>query len=183
MEQTDKAFNESKRVGEILGTLETARLFVIDVLQTCRFVLEKGMVSAYEATRQELKFLVKRFTMLDFILGNLGLLGLLLCFMVFLSGFGLLGYQIVIWLQDGIWNAMPMMMVFNMLFENTALGIWMQNPDSWLGLHQLLKWSLDNIPISLVLIFNGMILSAGMAAGIALAIMFRRFQFKHSEQG
>ncbi len=183
MDQTDKAFNESKRVGEILGTLEAARLFVIDVLQTCRFVLEKGMVSAYEATRQELKFLVKRFTMLDFILGNLGLLGLLLCFMVFLSGFGLLGYQIVIWLQDGIWNAMPMMMVFNMLFENTALGIWMQNPDSWLGLHQLLKWSLDNIPISLVLIFNGMILSAGMAAGIALAIMFRRFQFKHSEQG
>jgi len=50
-------------------------------------------------------------------------------------------------------------------------------------LQQLLKWSLDNIPISLILIFNGMILSAGMAAGIALAIMFRRFQFKHSDQG
>jgi hypothetical protein len=183
MVQTDETFNESKRVGEMLGTMAAARLFVIDVLQTCRFVLEKGIVSAYEATRQELKFLVKRFTVLDFILGNLGLLGLLLCFTVFLSGFGLLGYQMVIWLQDGVWNAMPMMMVFNMLFENTALGAWMQIPDSWLGLHQLLKWSLDNIPISLVLIFNGMILSAGMAAGIALAVMFRRFQFKHSEQG
>ncbi len=66
MVQTDKTFNESKRVGEMLGIMEAGRLFVIDVLQTCRFVLEKGMVSAYEATRQELKFLVKRFTVLDF---------------------------------------------------------------------------------------------------------------------
>ncbi len=183
MVQTDKTFNESKRVGEMLGTMEAARLFVIDVLQTCRFVLEKGMVSAYEAARQELKFLAKRFTVLDLILGSLSMLGLLACFTIVLSGFGLLGYQIVIWLQDGVWNAMPMMMVFDMLFENTALGAWMQNPDSWLGFHQLLKWSLNNIPISLVLIFNGMILSAGMAAGIALAIMVRRFQFKYSDRG
>ncbi len=183
MVQTEKTFDDSKRVGEMLGAMETARLFVLDVLQTFRFIFEKGLVSTYEAARQELRFLIKRFTMLDYVCGNLSLLGLFLSIMVILSGFGLLGYQTVIWLQDGVWNAMPLMLAFNFIFENTALGAWMQNPDSWVGFHQILKWSLDNIPISLVLIFNGLILSAGMSAVIALAIMIRWFHFNHNEQG
>jgi hypothetical protein len=183
MVETDKTYDDSKRVGKMLGAMEAARLFVLDFLQTCRFVFEKGLVSAYEATRQELKFLFKRFTMLDYVFGNLCLLGLLLCFMVFLAGFGLFGYQAVVWLQDGVWNAMPLMMVFSFLFEGTALGTWMQNPDSWAGLHQIMEWLLINTPISLVLIVEGLILSAGMAAFIVFAVMVRRFQFKHREQG
>ncbi|MEE8205696.1 MAG: hypothetical protein V3T82_02020 [Nitrospinaceae bacterium] len=182
MAQTDKTYDDSKRVGEMLGAMETARLFVLDVLQTGRFVFEKGLVSAYEATRQELKFLFKRFTFLDYVFGNLGLLGLLLCFTVFLSGFGLLGYQTVVWLQDGVWNAMPLMLVFSFLFEGTSFGVWMQNPDSWAGLHQIMEWVLINTPISLVLIVDGLIMSAGMAAVILFAVMVRRFQFKHREQ-
>jgi hypothetical protein len=182
MAQTDKTYDDSKRVGEMLGAMEAARLFVLDVLQTGRFVFEKGLVSAYEATRQELKFLFKRFTFLDYVFGNLGLLALLLCFTVFLSGFGLLGYQTVVWLQDGVWNAMPLMMVFSFLFEGTTFGVWMQNPDSWMGLHQVMEWTLINTPISLVLIVDGLIMSAGMAAVILFAVMVRRFQFKHREQ-
>jgi len=174
--------NDSKRVGEMLGAMETARLFVLDALQTCRFVFEKGLTSAYEATRQELKFLFKRFTVLDYVFGNLSLVGLGLCFLVFLSGFGLLGYQTVVWLQDGVWNAMPLMMVFSFLFEGTALSAWMNHPDSWVGLQQIMKWLLVNTPISLVLIVNGLIMSAGMAAVMVFAVMVRRFQFKHSEQ-
>ncbi len=183
MEQADKTYDDSKRVGEMLGYLEAARLFSLDVLHTCRFVFEEGLVSAYKATRQELKFLIKRFTAFDLIVGSLSLVGLMLCFTVFLSGFGILGYQTVNWLQDGVWNAYPMMMVFTYFFENTALGTWMQNPESWSGLHQIVEWGLTNIPISLVLIFDGLILSAGMAAIIALAVMVRRFQFKHRGQG
>jgi hypothetical protein len=182
MVKTDKTYDESKRVGEMLGALEAARLFVLDALQTCRFIFEKGLVSAYEATRQELKFLFKRFTVFDYVFGNLSLFGLLVCFAVFLSGFGLLGYQIVDWLRDGVWNAMPLMIVFNFLFEGTAFGAWMQNPDSWVGLHQVMEWLLVNTPISLVLIVDGLILSAGMAAVIVFAVMVRRFQFKHREQ-
>ena len=182
MVQTGKTDNDSKRVGEMLGAMEAARLFVLDALETCRFVFEKGLASAYEATREELKFLFKRFTVLDYVFGNLGLLGLLLCFTVFLSGFGLLGYQTVVWLQDGVWNAMPLMMVFSFLFEGTALGAWMQNPDSWTGLHQIMEWLLINTPISLVLIVDGLILSAGMAATLVFAVLVRRFQFKHKEQ-
>lgn len=182
MVQTGKTYDDSKRVGEMLGAMESARLFVLDALETCRFVFEKGLVSAYEATRKELKFLFKRFTVLDYVFGNLGLLGLLLCFTVFLSGFGLLGYQTVVWLQDGVWNAMPLMMVFSFLFDGTAFGAWMQNPDSWVGLHQVMEWLLINTPISLVLIVDGLILSAGMAAAIVFAVMVRRFQFKHKEQ-
>lgn len=178
MVQTD---SDSKRVGEMLGAMEAARLFILDALETCRFVFEKGLTSAYEATRKELKFLFKRFTMLDYVFGNLSMLGLLLSFTVFLSGFGLLGYQIVVWLQDGIWNAMPLMMVFTFLFEGTAFGAWMQNPEAWMGLHQVMEWLLVNTPISLVLIVDGLILSAGMVAAIVFAVMVRRFQFKHSE--
>lgn len=173
--------NDSKRVGEMLGAMEAARLFVLDALETCRFVFEKGLTSAYEATRKELKFLFKRFTMLDYVFGNLSMLGLLLSFTVFLSGFGLLGYQIVIWLQDGVWNAMPLMMVFTFLFEGTAFGAWMQNPEAWVGLHQVMEWLLVNTPISLVLIVDGLVLSAGMVATIVFAVMVRRFQFKHRE--
>ena len=173
--------NDSKRVGEMLGAMEAARLFVLDALETCRFVFEKGLTSAYEATREELRFLFKRFTMLDYVFGNLSMLGLLLSFTVFLSGFGLLGYQIVIWLQDGVWNAMPLMMVFTFLFEGTAFGAWMQNPEAWLGLHQVMEWLLVNTPISLVLIVDGLVLSAGMVATIVFAVMVRRFQFKHRE--
>ena len=178
MVQTD---NDSKRVGEMLGALEAARLFVLDALETCRFVFEKGLSSAYEATRKELKFLFKRFTVLDYVFGNLSMLGLLLSFAIFLSGFGLLGYQIVVWLQDGVWNAMPLMMVFNFLFEGTAFGAWMKNPEAWIGLHQVMEWLLINTPISLVLIVDGLILSAGMVITIIFAVMVRRFQFKHSE--
>ena len=181
MVHTDKAHDDSKRVGEMLGAMEAARLFILDALQTCRFVFDKGLTSAYEATRQELKFLFKRFTVLDYVFGNLSAIGLLLCLTVFLSGFGLLGYQTVVWLQDGVWNAMPLMMVFSFLFEGTALGAWMQNPESWVGLHQVMEWLLMNTPISLVLIVDGLILSAGMFATIVFAVMVRRFQFKHKE--
>jgi hypothetical protein len=183
MVHTGKTYDDSKRVGEMLGAMEAARLFVLDALQTCRFVFEKGLVSAYEATRKELKFLFTRFTVVDYVFGSLSVVGLLLCFAVFLSGFGLVGYQIVVWLQDGVWNAMPLMMVFSFLFDGTAFGAWMQNPDAWTGLHQVMEWLLINTPISLVLIVDGLILSAGMVATIIFAVMVRRFQFKHREQG
>ena len=119
MVHTGKTYDDSKRVGEMLGAMEAARLFVLDALQTCRFVFEKGLVSAYEATRKELKFLFTRFTVVDYVFGSLSVVGLLLCFAVFLSGFGLVGYQIVAWLQDGVWNAMPLMMVFSFLFDRS----------------------------------------------------------------
>ena len=181
MTQTGKVYGDSKRIGEILGYVETARLFARDVLQAIRFVFEKGMVSAYEAARQELKFMVKRFTVLDYVMGNLSLLGLMLCFAIFLSGFGLLGYQTVGWLQDGVWNALPMMLVFEYLFEGTALGLWMQNPESWIGLQQLLEWTLSNVPISLVLMAEGLLMAGVLAGGMALAVLIRRFQFKHQQ--
>jgi hypothetical protein len=183
MVNTDKTYDDSKRVGEMLGAMEAARLFVLDALHTGRFVFEKGLVSAYDATRQELKFLFKRFTVFDFVFGNLSLLGLLSGVVIFFSGFGLLGYQTVVWLQEGVWTAMPLMMVFNFIFDGTGLGAWMQNPDSWMGLQQIMEWLLIHTPISLVLIVNGLILSMLMTSVIIFAVMVRRFQFKHREQG
>ncbi len=182
MVNTDKTYDDSKRVGEMLGAMEAARLFVLDALHTSRFVFEKGLVAAYDATRQELKFISKRFTLLDFICGSLSFLGLLMGVMIFFSGFGLLGYQTVVWLQEGVWTAMPLMMVFNFIFDGTGLGAWMQNPDSWMGFHQIMEWFLINTPIALVLIVDGVILSVLMTSVIIFAVMVRRFQFKHREQ-
>jgi len=179
MVHTEKLHGGPKRVGEILGYLEAAKLFAADILDALRFLTEKGLKTAWQTSRQELKFLFKRLTVLDYIFGNLSLLALLSCFAVFLSGFGLLGYQTVLWLQDGVWNGMPMMRVFEFLFEGTALAAWMLNPESWLGLHQLMEWLLLNTPISLALMVNGLMMSAAVAGGIALAVLVRRFQFKH----
>lgn len=181
MVQTGKMYGNSKRVGEMLSYLEAARLFSRDLLDTLRVLLDKGLLSAWKASIEELRFMLKRFTVVDYVFGNLSLLGLLLCFGVFLSGVGLLGYQSVMWLQDGVWNPLAMMLVFEFLFEGTVLGTWMQSPESWLGLHQLVEWILINTPISLALMVNGLLMSAALAGGIVLALLIRRFQFKHPE--
>ncbi|NIQ00817.1 MAG: hypothetical protein GWO19_10015 [Nitrospinaceae bacterium] len=172
---------EPPRVKEILGWVEKARLFALDVWQAVRFLLEQGLVSAYGEAKKEIKFVFKRFTVLDYVFGNLSLLVLFLGLLVVAAGFGVLGYQIGVWLLDGVWNELPLMVIFNYLFENTALWQWVQNPESWLGFHKLVEWNLNNVPVSLVLIFNGLVISGGMSAVILMAVMIRRFQFKHRD--
>ncbi len=144
--------------------------------------LQRGLRKSLTRVKEEFRFLYQNFTVFDFVCCNLNLAGLLISSLVFFAGIGIVGYQSFVWLKDGVWNALPLMAVFDFLFENTALHEWIQNPASWLGLHQVIEWNLTHVPASLVLIVDGAVLSAGLLAMMVLAILIRRFQFKYQEQ-
>jgi hypothetical protein len=46
----------------------------------------------------------------------------------------------------------------------------------------VIEWNLTHVAASLVLIVDGAVLSAGLLAMMALAILIRHFQFKYQEQ-
>jgi len=168
------------RAQEMLDFSEKVRLFCLELLAVGQYFLQKGALQSLARVKEELRYLFQKFTWFDFVCCNLNLAGLLASLTVFFSGIGIVGYQTFVWLKDGVWNAMPLMAVFDFLFENTALHEWVHNPASWQGLHQVIEWSLTNVPLSLVMIIEGGLLSAGLLAMMALAILIRRFQFKHT---
>ena len=171
-----------QRAQEMLDFSEKARLFCLELLTAGQYFLQKGVRQSLARVKEELRYLFKKFTVFDFVCWNLNLAGLLVSSLVFFAGIGIVSYQAFVWLKDGVWNAMPLMAVFDFLFANTALQEWVQNPASWQGLHQVIEWNLTNVPLSLVLIVEGAVLSAGLLAIMALAILIRRFQFKHRDQ-
>ena len=170
------------RAQEVLDFSEKTRLFCLDLLEAGQYFLQKGVRQSLVRVKEELRFLYQKFTVFDFVCWNLNLAGLLVSSLVFFAGIGIVSYQTFVWLKDGVWNAMPLMAVFDWLFEGTALQEWVHNPASWQGMHQVIEWNLTNIPLSLVLIIEGAVLSAGLLAMMALAILIRRFQFMHREE-
>ncbi len=144
--------------------------------------LQEGLRKSLTRVKEETRFLFQKFTAFDFICANLTLALLLVSGLVFVSGIGIVGYQSFMWLKDGLWTALPLMALFEFLFENTALYQWMSHPGSWLGLHELIEWNLMHVPLSLVLIVDGVVVFAGTLAVMFLAILVRRFQFKFREQ-
>jgi len=168
-----------KRVQELMEFSEQVRLFLLEFLEAGRYLLEKGVRKSLARVKEEVTFLWKRFTALDFVCGNLSLAAFSGGLLVSLAGFALIGYQAVLWLMDGVWTEMPLMVVFNFLFEDTALHQWLQTPESWFGLHQVVEWNLTHVPVSLVLIVDGAAIAAFMAMVIMAALLVRRFQFKH----
>ncbi len=137
----------------------------------------------WSRTVSEIRFFISRSTMLDYLGGGITAAIGFMATLVFLSGFGLIGYQIFLWLKDGVWTEFPLFVVFNFMFENTALQSWMQQPESWYGLQQVSSWFLENIPLSLALIVPGFMVASGMAGIAAAAICIRYYQFKKMEQG
>ena len=182
MHESDLEEPIPQRAQEMLDLSEKARLFCLDLLKAGQYFLQKGVRQSLVQVKEEIRYLFQKFTVFDFVCCNLNLAGLLLSSLVFFAGIGIVGYQSFVWIKDGVWNAMPLMAVFDFLFENTALQEWMQNPTSWTGLHQVVEWNLTNVPLSLVLIVEGGLLSAGLLAMMVLAILIRRFQFKHREE-
>jgi len=182
MHESDLEEPIPQRAQEMLDFSGKARLFCLDLLAAGQYFLQKGVRQSLTQVREELRFLYQKFTVLDFVCWNLNLVGLLASSLVFFAGIGIVSYQTFVWLKDGVWNAMSLMAVFDFLFEGTALQEWVQNPASWQGVHQVIEWNLTNVPLSLVLIVEGAVLSAGLLAMMALAILIRRFQFKHHQE-
>ena len=99
-----------------------------------------------------------------------------------ISGLGLVGYQVFLWIKDGVWSEFTVMVVFDFLFENTLAAQWLSNPESWFGLQKVVEWLLQNIPLSVALIIPSVLVFGGMACISVVAIAFRFYQFKNSEK-
>ncbi len=57
-----------------------------------------------------------------------------------LAGFVMLGYEILLWLQNGSWPKMNLIWLFlKIIPENDNARLWLYYPDSWVGLHYLLE--------------------------------------------
>ncbi len=171
-----------KMAQDLIHWYDRVRLFGIDALEALQFLLEQGVRKSWVRAKEEFRFLYKKFSTMDYIFGNLSLAAMGFAGLLMMVGFSILGYQGVLWLQGGVWDAMPMMLVFNFLFEGTALQGWILSPESWLGLQQLVEWGLANIPISLVLVLSGVALSLATAGFFAAALMFRRIQLQLTDQ-
>jgi hypothetical protein len=94
---------------------------------------------------------------------------------------GLVGYQVFLWIKDGVWSEFATMEVFNFLFENTLLAQWLVNPESWLGLQKIIEWLLYNIPVSVALILPSIMVLVGMMCVTVVALIMRFYQFKSEE--
>lgn len=167
-------FDHSQWLKNLSDSLDHAQAFFGEVWETGKILFNKGLRQGI----QEIKFFVSKSTPLDFIFGGLNALFGFLSTLILLSGFCLIGYQTLLWLIEGVWTEFPLVMVFNFLFENTALHSWVTNPESWYGLQKVVSWLLENTPLSAALIVPGFILASALAGIMAVAIMIRYYQFK-----
>ncbi len=141
-------------------------------------LLKQGLMKALKVVKSEFDEIRNKLTVIDyaFFMANLSLIGC--AFLIVFSGFGVLGYQSALWLQDGVWTELPLLTVFNYLFEGAAIQDWLNQPQSWLGLHQIVDWCLQNIPLSLTLILEGIFLAALAASFFFMSIVFRYIWIK-----
>jgi hypothetical protein len=68
---------------------------------------------------------------------------------LFFIGYGILlfGSQILHFLQQGNWEEHSLLTFA--LKSHNKLARWLISPESWFGLHQILYWILDFIPLAL----------------------------------
>ena len=168
-------FDHEDWLKTMTDTQEKALGFMSEVWETFRILLDMGVTRAI----REIKFIISKSTALDYIGGGLSALIGFLGALILTAGVCLTGYQIVLWLIDGVWTEFPLFIVFNFMFENTALHSWMANPESMYGLQVVVSWILENTPLSAALIVPGFILATTMAGIMGLAVMIRYYQFKN----
>ena len=129
----------------------------------------------------ELRFFISKLTVVDFFCGSMALGIMAFASLFLISGLGLVGYQVFLWIKDGVWSEFAIMVVFDFLFENTLAAQWLSNPESWLGLQKVVDWLLQNIPLSVALIIPSIMVLGGMACMLIMALVFRFYQFKTKE--
>jgi len=157
--------------------LSRAKEFYGEVTVNLQNITKKIILKGIE----ELQFFIARLTVVDFICVSISLGIMAFASLFLLSGFGLVVYQVFLWMKDGIWPELPIEVVFNFLFENTLLAQWLSSPESWYGLQRVVEWLLQNIPLSVALIIPSVLIISGTACISAMAIIFRFYQFKNTE--
>lgn len=131
-------------------------------------------------SKEEMRRVVHKLTVLDYIFGLISGALILSAALVFLSGFCLLGYQAFLWLRDGNWTEFPLLAGFSYLFQDTPIQAWLNDPASWYGLHQIATWALENIPLSLALIMDGALIAIPLGVIMTIAAFFRYCQIRKS---
>ena len=154
--------------------LDNAKEFYEEVKINLREITSQMISKA----SKELRFFISKLTSVDFFCGSITL-GIMAFASLFLAlGLGLVGYQVFLWIKDGVWSEFATMEVFNFLFENTILAQWLDNPESWFGLQKIMEWLLHNIPLSVALIVPSIMVLIGMVCVTIAALAFRFYQFK-----
>ncbi|MFQ5443194.1 MAG: hypothetical protein ACE5EK_01135 [Nitrospinales bacterium] len=177
-QNSQENFIHTQRWEEFSLYLEKIRFFFQEFLVTLNEILKRAGKKLWEET----KYLFSKLTPLDYFFGGISFAILFGASIIFLLGFALIGYQVFLWLKNGMWTEFPILVIFDYLFQGTALHDWLQNPGSWFGLHQVIEWMLENIPLSLTLIVDGALGIFAMLGIITAAIFIRRFQFKRLEK-
>jgi hypothetical protein len=72
------------------------------------------------------------------------------------SGFAIVGLQVFGWLRNGKWDALPLLLLVGALFQVIAPAYlaWLNDPQSWHGLHKLVMGALD-FPLAFILVGTG----------------------------
>jgi uncharacterized protein (DUF2235 family) len=104
-------------------------------------------------------FLMLKGMMMDRIVSCLALL---LLAVACVAGAGILGYQLLSWLQTGVWPPMPLAVVLSGIRGFGA---------SWLGLQLIYDWILA-LPLSICLLFAGFLVFWG--GGVLSAYLYRK---------
>ena len=154
--------------------LDRAKKFYREVIVNLKGITKKTIFKVSE----ELRFFVSKLTVLDFVCVSITLAVMAFASLFLVSGLGLIGYQVFLWMKDGIWPEFSIEVVFNFLFENTSLAQWLSNPESWFGLQKITEWLLENIPLSVALIVPSIFTLVGMMCITIAALAFRFYQFK-----
>jgi len=148
--------------------------FIKDMARPWKAFFDNFVLKIKNDSRQ----VVRRLTFLDVLFGGISVFIMFAAGLVILAGVGIVGYQSIIWLQDGIWKELPLLSAFNYFMQGTAFHGWVSDPQSWLGLHNMVVWSLENIPIALVLIIDGLAVIFIVAAMMTMGLSLRIYQFK-----
>ena len=175
IESNQTRFNHETWIGHLYTFMDTARQFLNELFNGSTILLKKGLLQIWN----DIRFVFKQLTPQDFIITALimtiGMFGTI----IFMTGLGLFIYQTFLWLQEGTWTEFPLFVVFNFIFDNTALQKWMLHPESWFGLQKLFSWFLEIIPLSAALMIPGISLALFMATTLLIAFTYRFYQLRN----
>ena len=171
-------FDHTRWIDNISEFCNHSRSFLRELREAGIVLLTGGITRLVK----EALFFFSRATRLDYICGGISAFFGFLATSVALGGFGLLGYQVFLFLKQGDWTPFPLLVAFNALFENTTLQEWLHNPGSWFGLQELVSWILQETPLSLALIVPGTLAAFLIAGFMVTAAAMRYYRFKNLEK-
>jgi hypothetical protein len=175
IESQQTQFNHEGSLAQLYRFIDTGRQFINELFKRLKILSQKGLLKVWK----DIRTAVSRLTPIDFIVTALISIMAVLGLMIFMIGFALFNYQAILWLQNGTWTEFPLFVVFNFLFENTALHQWVIHPESWLGLQKMFLWLLQSIPLSMALMIPGISIALFMAGTLVIALTYRFYQLRN----